>query len=145
MFKKFLSCIDFIANQKKMKKLIFCCLFVFILMACGEERGNILGRWSMELEGENESAYSLLMPDDSICTSDILFNRDTVYMQVKSDGRIIENEFLAKYTITDNSLKLTNRYGEQKECVFSIDGDIMTVVDRDEPEKIIMRLRRVQE
>lgn len=114
-------------------------------MACGEKRDNILGRWSMELEGENESAYSLLMPDDSICTSDLLFNRDTVYVQIKSDGKIIENQFVAKYTISDNSLKLTNRYGKQKECIFSINGDIMTVVDRDKPDNIIMRLRKIKE
>lgn len=114
-------------------------------MACGEERDSILGRWSMELEGGTEPVYSLLMPDDSICTSDLLFNCDTVYVQVKSDDRIIENEFIAKYTLNDNSIKLTNRYGKQKECIFSIEGNIMTVADKDEPNKIIMRLRRLKD
>lgn len=128
-----------------MKKLVFCCLLVFILMACGEQRNNVLGRWSMEFEGGNEPAYSLLMPDDSICTSDLLFSSDTVYMQVKSDGRLVENEFVGKYTVKDNLLKLTNRYGKQKECTFSIEGNVMTVIDKDEPDKIIMRLRRVEE
>ncbi|MFV0420527.1 MAG: hypothetical protein ACK5KT_17610 [Dysgonomonas sp.] len=128
-----------------MKKLVFCCLLVFILMACGEERNNVLGRWSMEFESEHEPAYSLLMPDDSICTSDLLFSGDTVYMQVKSDGRLVENEFVGKYTIKDNLLKLTNRYGKQKECIFFIEGNVMIVTDKDEPDKIIMRLRRIEE
>lgn len=128
-----------------MKRLVFCCLLVFILMACGEERNNVLGRWSMEFEGENEPAYSLLMPDDSICTSDLLFSSDTVYMQVKSDGKLVENEFVGKYTVKDNLLKLTNRYGKQKECAFSIEGNVMTVIDKDDPDKIIMRLRRIDE
>lgn len=128
-----------------MRKLVFSCLFVFVLMACGEERDRVLGRWSMEFEGDKEPVYSLLMPDDSICTSDLLFSGDTVYMQVKSDGKVVENEFVGKYVVKDDSLRLTNRYGELRECKFTIEGNVMTVVDKDDPHKIIMRLRRIEE
>lgn len=128
-----------------MKKIISCCLFVLVLMACGEKSNDVLGRWSMEFESDNdEPVYSLLIANDSICTSNLIFNRDTVYMQIKSDDRLVSNEFIGKYTIKEDSLRFTNRYGKLAECKFSIKDDLMTVVDKKDPNKIIMRLKRIK-
>lgn len=49
-----------------MKKLVFCCLCIFALMACGE-RNAVIGRWAMEIDGTDET--SIRLPDDTIIVS----------------------------------------------------------------------------
>jgi len=114
-------------------------------MACGEKHNSLMGRWNMEFDSPKGNVYSVLLDDDTLCTSELLFNRDTVYMQVKTDGVIVKNEFVGKYSIKDNYLKVTDRYGKQQECEFFIKENIMTVVDKDDPDKVIMRLRRSED
>lgn len=124
-----------------MKKLVFCCLCIFALMACGE-RNAIIGRWAMEVEGTNES--SIRMTDDTIVSPELRFEYDSVYMDVKSDSGLVRSECIGIYAVTGNEMKITDSYGKQQICKFDIKDDILTVVDKDDPKKIIMRLRRIQ-
>lgn len=137
----FIYCTRFI-KISTMRKLVYCCLFVFILMACGE-RNAIQGHWAMEFEGTGETF--VVMADDSICSSELQFGRDTIYMNVKSDGMVASREFIGKYKIENDLIKLTDRYGVQKDCIFAINEDVMTVFEKDRPDKAIMRLRRIKE
>ncbi|MBK5720553.1 hypothetical protein JGH11_06685 [Dysgonomonas sp. Marseille-P4677] len=124
-----------------MKKLVFCCLCIFALMACGE-RNAIIGRWAMEIEGTGET--SIRMPDDTIVSPELRFEYDTVYMDVKSDNGLVRSECMGIYTVTGNEMKITDSYGKQQICKYEIKDDILTVVDKDDPDKIIMRLRRIE-
>lgn len=127
---------------RKMKYLIFCCLSIFIFMACGGKTHDVIGYWSMEFEGEVDS-YSIVLSDDTICSSELCFRRDTIYMEIKKDGRIVKNEFLAKYIVKEDEFILIDRYGVKKKFYFEIVSDVMIVRDKSEPDKILMRLRRV--
>ncbi|WP_108821787.1 hypothetical protein [Dysgonomonas sp. Marseille-P4361] len=111
-------------------------------MACGEKSHDILGCWSMEFEGEPDS-YSIVLADDSVCTSELCFKRDTIYMEVKTDSQVVKKEFLAKYILKENVILLTDRYGKTKECLFKIEGNMMIVREIFNPHEVIMRLRRV--
>lgn len=123
-----------------MKKLTFCCLCIFALMACGE-RNAIIGSWSMEIE--DTGASSLRMPDDTIVSPQLRFEYDTVYMDVKSNNGLVRSECLGIYTVNGDEMKITDSYGKQQVCRFDIKDNVMIVVDRDDPTKIIMRLRRI--
>ncbi|MDR2956518.1 MAG: hypothetical protein LBV43_15705 [Prevotella sp.] len=130
-----------------MKKLVFCCLSVLVLIACGERRmavleEDVIGYWAMEFEGTNST--SIVMPDDTICTAGLMFNKDTIYMQVRSDGRLIENKFIGKYHVRDNKLTLVSRYGDKKQCEFNIRDGEMLVLNKDEIEAPVIRLRRIK-
>lgn len=127
-----------------MRNLVFCCLSVFFFMACGEKAQDVMGYWDMELEGDAGVSYSVRLPDDTICTSGLWIKQDTIYMQVKNNGIVVKSEFIGKYKIRDNQFSLIDRYGKRKECEFTIDDDIMVIRDKDDPDKIIMRLRRIK-
>lgn len=127
-----------------MRKLVFCCLSLFLLMACGGKTQDILGEWNMELVQGEHSSYSVVLADDTICTSELSFKKDTIYMQVKSDDKIVENVFVGKYIVDENILLITNNYGEQKKCEFEIKDDILIVKEQNAPDKIIMRLQRAK-
>ncbi len=124
-----------------MKKLVFCCLCILAFMACGE-RKSIMGRWAMEVE--DSGATFFLLPDDTICKPELLIDRDTVYMEIRSDGIVTSREFLGVYAITNNELKVTNRMGDSRTCSYVIEGDSLIVSDKDDPNKIVMRLRRIE-
>lgn len=125
-----------------MRKLIFCCLSLLLFMACGGRTHDITGEWNMEFVDNGISAYSVVLADDTVCVSALDFKKDTIYMQVKSDGKVVKSEFVGKYVIDDNRLVITNRYGEKKRCEFVIEKNIMIVREKDNPTEIIMRLQR---
>lgn len=125
----------------EMKYFIYFCLSIFFFMACGEKSQDVLGYWNMEFDGE-ENSYSIVLPDDSICTSELCFKIDTIYIEVKRDNQVVRKEFLAKYVLKENVILLTDRYGKTKECLFKIDDNTMEVREKSEPGKIFMRLRR---
>lgn len=125
-----------------MRYFIYCCLSVFLFMACGKRSHDVLGHWSMEFEGEPDS-YSIVLADDSVCTSQLCFKRDTIYMEVKTDSQVVKTEFLAKYVLKEDIILLTDRYGKTKECLFNIEGNMMIIREMLNPHEVIMRLRRV--
>jgi hypothetical protein len=125
-----------------MRKLIFCCLCVFALVACGE-RNAIMGRWAMEIDETGETSFTL--PDDTICSPELRFEYDTIYMDVRSDGEMVRSDFVGIYHNDGDQLKIVDRMGKEQQCKFVIKDDLMTVVDKDNPDKIIMQLRRIKE
>ncbi|MDR1883452.1 MAG: hypothetical protein LBR26_11830 [Prevotella sp.] len=124
-----------------MKKLVFCCLCIFVLMACGE-RNAIAGRWAMEIEGTNETFIK--MADDTIVSPELRFEYDTVYMDVRTGKDSVSSRCLGIYAIDGDRVRITDSYGKQQEYTFTLKDDILTVKDKDDPEKIIMRLRRIK-
>lgn len=124
-----------------MKKLVFCCLLILLFMACGE-RNAIAGRWAMEIEGTTENFIK--MPDDSIVSPELRFEYDTIYMDVRSDGTVVKSECLGIYSIEDDLIKVTDRYGKQLLCRFDVKDNVLTIVDREDPKKILMRLKRIK-
>ncbi|WP_029904251.1 hypothetical protein [Prevotella sp. 10(H)] len=125
-----------------MKQLILCCLCILALMACGE-RSNIMGRWAIVIE-ESDDTF-IRMPDDTIVSPEILFEYDTVYMEVKSSQGTVKSECLGIYKVNGDYIKVTDRYGKQRECKFIIKEDMLTVMDKDDTDKVLMRLRRIKE
>jgi len=126
-----------------MKKLIFCCLCVLALMACGEHNA-VAGRWAMEMEGSNDTAF--LMPNDSICAPELRFFNDTIYLEVQVDGEIARNDFVGIYSIKNDEIRIVGRLGEERLCRYKIiDGDTMLISYLSEPDKIVMRLRKIKE
>lgn len=125
-----------------MKKLIFCCLCIFILMACSE-RNTIAGRWAMELDDSGDTSF--LIANDSICSPELRFERDTIYMDIKNDGKTSSSTFVGIYSIKDDQIKVVDQLGKERICKFRIEDSIMTVTDINEPDKIVMRLRRINE
>ncbi|HMM04352.1 MAG: hypothetical protein ACK5KN_04870 [Dysgonomonas sp.] len=125
-----------------MKKLVFCCLCILALMACGE-RNTITGRWAMEIDGTDET--SIKMPDDTIVSPELRFEYDTVYMDVRTSEGSVRSQCIGIYTIKDDYVIITDSYGKQRKCKFILKDDILTVMDKDNPEKIVMRLRRIKE
>lgn len=113
-------------------------------MACGERTHEIIGDWNMEFVEKENSTYHIVLPDDTICTTELSFQKDTVYMQVMSDGVVVEKVFVGKYKIDGSKMIVINSYGKQKDCEFEIQDNIMTVKERDNPDKIIMRLKRAR-
>ncbi len=125
-----------------MKKLIFCCLCVLALMAC-TEKNSLSGRWAIEMEGSNDTAF--ILPNDTICSPELRFEYDTVYMDIKVDGKTVKSDFIGQYTTEENKLKIVNRMGEERLCVYRIVNDTMEVSYLTEPDKIIMRLHKIKE
>lgn len=125
-----------------MKKLIFCCLFVLVLMAC-TERNVVTGRWAMEIAGTNDTAF--LLPNDTICSPELYFGNDTIYMEVKIDGQMVKRDFMGIYTIKQNEIKIVSRLGDERLCKYKIEDGTMIVWYVSDPDKIIMRLRKIKE
>ncbi|MDU1890424.1 MAG: hypothetical protein E6767_07005 [Dysgonomonas sp.] len=125
-----------------MKKLIFCCIFLFILIACSENK-SIMGRWAIEIEGTNET--SILMFNDTVVCPELQINYDTIYMETKSDGVITDSQFVGIYSIHGDEIRAVDRYGKEQICRFVLEDDILIIYDKDNPDKIMMRLRRIKE
>lgn len=113
-------------------------------MACGGRTHDIIGEWNMEFVDKGITSYSITLADDTVCVSELNFKKDTIYMQVKSDGVIVKNEFVGKYEIDKNSLLLTDSYGQQKRYEFEVEDDIMTIRALNNPSEIVMRLQRAK-
>lgn len=65
-------------------------------------------------------------------------------MDVKSDNGLVRSECMGVYTVDGNEMKITDSYGKQRLYRFEIKDDVLIVVDKDDPQKIIMRLRRIK-
>lgn len=125
-----------------MKKLVFCCLCIFALMACGE-RNAITGRWAMEIDGTNET--SIKMADDTIVSPELRFEYDTIYMDVRTSEGSVSSQCIGVYSIKNDRVTITDNYGKKRECKFVLRDDVLTVLDKDDPDKVVMKLRRVKE
>ncbi|MDR2950415.1 MAG: hypothetical protein LBV71_14580 [Prevotella sp.] len=125
-----------------MKRLFFCFSFVIVLMACST-RPTIEGRWAMEMDHNQDTAF--VVRGDTIVAPELRFERDTMYMEVRTNGVIARSECMGVYSIQDNLITVTGRMGEQQTHRFILKDDILTVVDKDDPNKIIMRLIRIKE
>lgn len=125
-----------------MKQLIFCFSFLFVIMACST-RPNISGRWAMEMDGNQDTA--IVMFGDTIVAPELRINNDSVYMEIRKNGIVDKKEFVGVYAIEGNEITITNRYGEKKIQKIILKDDILIITDKDDPNKIIMRLIRVKE
>jgi len=125
-----------------MKKLVFGCLLVLAMMACSEH-STVTGRWAMEIEGSGDTAF--LLPDDTICAPELRFGNDTVYMEVRVDGKIVKRDFVGIYSTKQNEIRVVGRLGEERLCKYIIKDGVMLVSFLTEPDKIVMRLRKIKE
>lgn len=125
-----------------MKQLISCFLFLFIIMACSS-RPTISGRWAMEMDGNRDTV--MIMNGDTIIAPELRIDRDSVYLEVKKNGTVCKTEFIGVYKMEGNQITITDRFGKQEIQKVELKDDILTVVDRDDPNKIIMRLIRIKE
>ena len=124
-----------------MKQLFFCFSFVLILMACST-RQTIQGRWAMEMDHNQDTA---IVVRGDIVVPELRFERDTMYMEVRTNGVIARSECMGVYSIEDNLITVIDKMGEQRVNRFILKDDILTVIDKDDPGKIIMRLIRIKE
>jgi hypothetical protein len=125
-----------------MKQLIFCFSFLFAIMACSSPP-DISGRWAVEMDGNQDTA--IIMFGDTIIAPELRINRDSVYLEVRRNGVVDTKEFVGVYIINGNLITITDRYGKQKTQNIILKDNILTVTDKDDPNKIIMRLIRIKE
>ncbi|MFV0538223.1 MAG: hypothetical protein ACK5M3_12770 [Dysgonomonas sp.] len=125
-----------------MKQLFFCFSILFIIMACSS-KPNISGRWAMEMDGNQDTA--IIMFGDTIIAPELRINNDSVYMEIRKNGIVDKEEFIGVYTITGNEITVTDRYGKQKIQNIVLKDDVLIITDKDDPNKIIMRLIRIKE
>lgn len=125
-----------------MKQLFFCFSLLFIIMACSS-KPNISGRWAMEMDGNQDTA--IIMFGDTIIAPELRINSDSVYMEIRKNGIVDKEEFVGVYTINGSEITVTDRYGEQRIQNITIKDDMLIITDKDDPNKIIMRLIRIKE
>ncbi len=125
-----------------MKQLFFCFSLLFIIMACSS-KSNISGRWAMEMDGNQDTA--IIMFGDTIVAPELRINNDSVYMEIRKNGIVDKEEFIGIYTINGNEITVTDRYGKQKIQNIAFKDDMLIITDKDDPNKIIMRLIRIKE
>lgn len=123
-----------------MKKLVFVCLFVFSLIACAD-RNPLVGRWAMIME-ESENDSSVLR--DTLISSELRFDKDSVYIEVWSDGVKVRTDMLGVYTIDGDQITVTDRYGKQQVNKFVVKKDTLVIADKDDPNKILTQLIRIK-
>lgn len=111
-------------------------------MACSS-RPNISGRWAMEMDGNQDTA--IIMFGDTIVAPELRISSDSVYLEIRKNGIVDKKEFVGIYTINGNEITVTDRYGKQKVQKIVLKDDLLIVVDKDDPDKIIMRLIRIRE
>ena len=124
-----------------MKKLIFCFLIVLVAMAC-TEKFNLEGRWAMDIEGSDDSFIKLA--DDTIVSPELRFGRDTIYMDIRNNNHIVKSNCIGIYSIEGDKLEMTGSYGDKRICKINYEKDMLIITDYREPDKIIMRLRRIK-
>jgi len=103
----------------------------------------ISGRWAIEINDQQETSFKLA--DDSIVSPEIRFGYDTIYMEVRVDGKHTKSDCIGIYAIEDNTIRITDRMGEQKICKYFLKDNILTITENDNPNQIIMRLRKIEE
>lgn len=102
-----------------------------------------MGRWAMEIEGTNET--TIVMPDDSIVSPELRIEYDTIYMEVKSGGSMVNSKFVGIYSINEDEIRVVDRYGKEQTCKFVLKDDVLLISNKNDPDKIVMRLRRIKE
>ncbi|GAB6010133.1 hypothetical protein [Dysgonomonas reticulitermitis] len=125
-----------------MKQLFSCFSLLFIIMACSS-KPNISGRWAMEMDGNQDTA--IIMFGDTIVAPELRINHDSVYLEIRKNGIVDKEEFIGVYTINGNEITVTDRYGKQKVQNILFKDDILVITDKEDPDKIIMRLIRIKE
>lgn len=125
-----------------MKQLFFCFTFVAILMACST-RPTIEGRWAMEMDHNQDTA--IVVRGDTIVAPELRFERDTMYMEVRTNGVIARSECMGVYSIENNLITVIDKMGTKQINQFVLKDDVLTIRDKDNPNKIIMRLIRIKE
>lgn len=125
-----------------MKQLFSCFSLLFIIMACSS-KPNISGRWAMEMDGNQDTA--IIMFGDTIVAPELRINNDSVYLEIRKNGIVDKEEFIGVYTINGNEITVTDRYGKQKVQNILFKDDILVITDKEDPDKIIMRLIRIKE
>lgn len=125
-----------------MKQLFFCFTFVIILMACST-RPTIEGRWAMEMDHNQDTA--IVVRGDTIVAPELRFERDTMYMEVRTNGVIARSECMGVYSIENNLITVIDKMGTKQINQFVLKDDVLTIRDKDNPNKIIMRLIRIKE
>lgn len=126
-----------------MKKLVFLCVSILVLVACGEANP-LVGRWAMESE-QSDSPDNVVLAGDTVISPELRFDRDSVYMEVRSDGVIVKSEIMGIYAIKGDEIRVTDRYGKEQISRFFIKDGILTVVDKNNPDKVLMRLTRLRD
>lgn len=124
-----------------MKKLVFCFLLVLTTMAC-TEKFNLEGRWAMDIEGTDKSFIKLA--DDTIVSPELKFGRDTIYMDIRNNNHLVKSDCIGIYSLEGDKLEMTDNYGNKRVCKINYENDLLVIADYREPDKIIMRLRRIK-
>lgn len=97
----------------------------------------------MEMDGNQDTA--IIMFGDTIIAPELRINSDSVYMEIRKNGIVDKEEFVGVYSITGSEITITDRYGEQRIQNITVKDDMLIITDKDDPNKIIMRLIRVKE
>lgn len=125
-----------------MKHLLFCFSFLTILMACSTQP-TLEGRWAVEMEHNRDTA--IIVNGDTIVAPELKIDRDSMYLEIKTNGLVSKTECLGFYRINNNLITVTDRMGKQRTETFVLKDDVLTILDKDDPNKIIMRLVRIRE
>jgi hypothetical protein len=111
-------------------------------MACSSGP-DIAGRWAMEMDGNQDTA--IVMFGDTVVAPELRINNDSVYMEIRKNGIVDKKEFICSYVRVGSEIITTNRYGEKRIQKIVQKGDILIITEKDDPEKIVMRLIRIKE
>jgi hypothetical protein len=125
-----------------MKQLFFCFSFITILMACSTHP-SVEGQWAMETDHNRDTA--IIIGGDTVVAAELKIDRDSMYIEIKTNGIVAKSECMGFYSIDKNLITVTDRMGKQKTCTYKMKDDILTITDKDDPGKIIMRLIRIKE
>lgn len=111
-------------------------------MACST-RTSIEGRWAMEMDHNQDMA--IIIGGDTIVAPELMIDKDSMYIEIKTNGIVAKSECMGFYSIDKNLITVTDKMGKQRTCTFVMREDTLTILDKDDPNKIIMRLVRIKE
>ena len=111
-------------------------------MACSTQP-TLEGRWAVEMEHNRDTA--IILNGDTIVAPELKIDQDSMYLEIKTNGLVSKTECLGFYTINNNLITVTDRMGKQRTETFVLKDDVLTILDKDDPNKIIMRLVRIRE
>lgn len=125
-----------------MKQFFICFSLAFIIIACSN-KPKVEGRWAVEINEDQDTA--ILVNIDTILALEIQIDKDSIYLDTKKNGVISKTVFLGGYIIDNDEIVITNQYGEQKRQRLILKEDTLIIADRNNSQKIIMRLTRIKE
>lgn len=97
----------------------------------------------MEMDGNQDTA--IVMFGDTIVAPELRINNDSVYLEIRKNGIVDREEFIGVYTINGNEITVTDRYDKQKVQNILLKDDTLVITDKEDSNKIIMRLIRIKE